>query len=78
MQIIRREFDRTENESFSGDHAQASYNSDGRMTLRVYDRGDKKMDKIIVFDNVETEAIIKLIWLMRNFDLEKSSNDLPF
>lgn len=39
---------------------QASFNSDGNITLRNYDRSSKDKDEIIILSNSETEAIVKL------------------
>jgi hypothetical protein len=39
---------------------QASFNSDGSITLRNYDNGNKNNDEIIILSNSETEALFAL------------------
>lgn len=39
---------------------QASFNSDGKITLRNYDNSNKDKDEIIVLSNSETDAIFAL------------------
>jgi hypothetical protein len=41
-------------------YCQASFNSDGVITLRNYDVNNKNSDEIIVLSAEETQAIIKL------------------
>ena len=52
---------------------QASFNSDGNITLRNYDRSNKNSDEIIIFSNSETEALFLLFSRMgqknRNYTL---------
>lgn len=45
---------------FHFNKSQASYNSDGRLTLRNYHWEDKNSDEIILFSRQETEAILNL------------------
>lgn len=52
--------------------SQASFNSDGNITLRNYDRYNKDKDEIIVFSERETEAIIRLFIKLKERDI------LPF
>lgn len=52
--------------------SQASYNSDGRLTLRNYHWEDKNNDEIISFSRQETEAILNL------FKHLKGDDELPF
>lgn len=41
-------------------NCQASFNSDGVLTLRNYNVTDKNNDEIIIFSREETEAIVEL------------------
>lgn len=41
-------------------HCQASFNSDGRITLRNYDNSNKSKDEIIVLSDSETDALFEL------------------
>lgn len=41
-------------------HCQASFNSDGNITLRNYDNSNKNNDEIIILSNSETEALFAL------------------
>ena len=41
-------------------HCQASFNSDGAITLRNYDRSNPNKDEIIILSNSETEALFAL------------------
>lgn len=54
-------------------HCQASFNSDGNITLRNYDRSNKDKDEIIILSNSETEALFLLFSRMeqkhRNYTL---------
>lgn len=52
--------------------SQASFNSDGNITLRNYDRYNQDKDEIIVFNKRETEAIIRLFIKLKERDI------LPF
>lgn len=54
---------------------QASINSDGNITLRNYDVENKSMDEIIVMSKKETEAIFKLMHVIKE---KIDENDLPF
>lgn len=51
---------------------QASYNSDGNITLRNYDRYNKDKDEIIILSDSETQAIIRLFRKLKENDI------LPF
>lgn len=56
-------------------HCQASFNSDGNITLRNYDRSNKDKDEIIILSNAETEALFLLFSRM----WQKNKNyTLPF
>lgn len=54
-------------------HCQASFNSDGNITLRNYDRANKNKDQIIILSNSETMALFALFskigQMNKNFDL---------
>ena len=54
-------------------YCQASFNSDGNITLRNYDNSNKNKDEIIILSNSETEALFLLFSRMgqknRNFTL---------
>lgn len=54
-------------------HCQASFNSDGNITLRNYDHGNKNKDEIIILSNSETNALFALFSKIgqknKNFDL---------
>lgn len=55
-------------------NCQASFNSDGVLTLRNYNREDKSGDEIIVLSREETEAIVNLFKEMRKL----GSQNIPF
>ena len=56
-------------------HCQASFNSEGNITLRNYDRSNKDKDEIIILSNSETEALFSLFSKIgRKF----KNIDLPF
>lgn len=54
-------------------YCQASFNSDGNITLRNYDRSNKNKDEIIILSQSETEALFELFNKMgqkcRRYDL---------
>lgn len=56
-------------------YCQASFNSDGNITLRNYDRSDKNKDEIIILSESETNAIFALFNKMMN---KSKQYDLPF
>lgn len=56
-------------------YCQASFNSDGYITLRNYDIQNKDSDEIIILSAEETQAIIKL--LNRLFQIKQDIN-VPF
>ena len=41
-------------------YCQASFNSDGNVTLRNYDRSNKNKDEIIILSQSETTALFEL------------------
>ena len=75
MEILKRqmtaEIDRVEERS----SCQASFNSDGVLTLRHKSLHDPNHDIIIVLSRSETEAIFKLLREMKD---KISMPDLPF
>lgn len=77
MKIIDREMKVVEsctNKSNYSLMCQASFNSDGVLTLRNYNIEDKNSDEIIILSNEETEAIVKLFHEMKRI----GTNDIPF
>ena len=74
MLIIQRDIASRKSKTNSGNlfpHCQASFNSDGQITLRNYD--DNSSDEIIILSNKETNAIFSLFSRIgqknKNFDL---------
>lgn len=51
---------------------QASFNSDGNITLRNYNYGEKNKDEIIILSDSETQAIFNLFMKLKQKDV------LPF
>ena len=73
MKIIEREMQTKEHittECFC--NCQASFNSQGCITLRNYNRYDKDKDEIICLSDKETRAIINLFRKLKEYDI------LPF
>lgn len=63
MKIINREMKSeviTTDKSQNSLYCQASFNSDGAITLRNYDINNKDSDEIIILSGEETYAIIQL------------------
>lgn len=56
-------------------HCQASFNSDGNITLRNYDRSNKDKDEIIILSKSETEALFALF---SKIGQKNKCYDLPF
>lgn len=56
-------------------YCQASFNSDGNITLRNYDKSNSNKDEIIILSNIETEALFKLF---SQIGQKIKSYDLPF
>lgn len=56
-------------------HCQASFNSDGNITLRNYDRSNKNKDEIIVLSDSETNALFALF---SKIGQKNKNYDLPF
>lgn len=77
MKIINREMKVVESITDKSNHSlecQASFNSDGVLTLRNYNRSDKNSDEIIVLSREETEAIVKLFIEFNRLNVP----DIPF
>jgi hypothetical protein len=56
-------------------YCQASFNSDGNITLRNYDKGNKDKDEIIILSESETKAVFELLHQIK----KKAENyELPF
>ncbi len=73
MKIIEREMKSTESKTkFNNWNCQASFNSNGNITLRNYDSCLKDKDEIIILSDRETEAIIDLFRKLKQRDM------LPF
>ena len=56
-------------------YCQASFNSDGNITLRNYDRSDKSKDEIIILSGSETTALFALF---SKLGQKNKDFDLPF
>ena len=56
-------------------YCQASFNSDGNITLRNYDRANKNSDEIIILSESETKALFELFSRMGQ---KYKAYDLPF
>lgn len=56
-------------------YCQASFNSDGNITLRNYDRSNKNKDEIIILSNSETDALFALF---SKIGQKQKNYDLPF
>lgn len=78
MKYIKREI-KSEITSLDKDfdiiRCQASFNSDGALMLRNYNKYNKDNDDILVFSKTETRAIIELF---RKTSQDIKSNELPF
>ena len=77
MKLIDREMKIKEtisNKSNTSLFCQASYNSDGVLTLRNYNIENKDSDEIIILSREETLAIIKLFREMKDLRV----CDLPY
>lgn len=56
-------------------YCQASLNSDGKITLRNYDKSNKNKDEIIILSDTETNAIFEL---MCKINENTKNRGLPF
>ena len=78
MKIINREMKSdviTTEKSQHSLYCQASFNSDGAITLRNYDIEDRDSDEIIILSAEETQAIINLFSQLGTMI---KNNNLPF
>lgn len=82
MKIIKREMT-VKDQAATAEHnideylpyCQASFNSDGNITLRNYDRSNKNKDEIIILSTAETEALFALF---SKIGQKLKNHDLPF
>ena len=74
MKIIDRKMESTTTKTFMDccGTSQASFNSDGCIVLRNYDRYKKENDEIMVLSENETNAVIRLFKKLKSHDI------LPF
>ena len=56
-------------------YCQASFNSDGNITLRNYDRSNKNKDEIIILSQSETDALFALF---SKIGQKHKNYDIPF
>lgn len=79
MKKIERNFVETtgQNQPFvvRNTNSQASFNSDGVLTLRNYNPDNQQMDEIIIFSRRETEAIVQLMFAISQ---TMTDHKLPF
>lgn len=83
MKIIKRQMQPEQTTILTAEHnqneylpnCQASFNSDGGITLRNYDRDNKNKDEIIILSTEETNAIFRLFSKM---NVKAKAYDLPF
>ena len=83
MKIIKRKIEKTVEPIVIGNndintylpYCQASFNSDGNITLRNYDRANKDKDEIIILSNSETDALFELFSQMSR---KNKNYTLPF
>ena len=77
MKIIDREMKVVESCTDKSNYSlkcQASFNSDGVLTLRNYNIEDKNSDEIIIFSHEETNAIVELFRAIKQLGVP----DIPF
>ena len=77
MKIIDREMKVVESVTDKSNYSltcQASFNSDGVLTLRNYNIEDKNSDEIIILSREETEAIVELFRAIKQLGVP----DIPF
>lgn len=56
-------------------YCQASFNSDGNITLRNYDNSNKDKDEVVILSNTETNALFALF---SKIGQKNKQYDLPF
>lgn len=81
MKVLKRKMESLAEQIKIGDdnidtylpYCQASFNSNGNITLRNYDRANKNKDEIIILSNSETKALFDLfsrfVQIKTNYDL---------
>lgn len=77
MKLIDREMKVVESITNKSNHSmccQASFNSDGVLTIRNYNIQNKDSDEIIILSREETEAIVNLFKAMKGL----GNLDVPF
>lgn len=77
MKIIDREMKVVESCTDKSNYSlkcQASFNSDGVLTLRNYNIEDKNSDEIIIFSREETNAVVELFRAIKQLGVP----DIPF
>ena len=77
MKIIDREMKAVESVTEKSNYAlkcQASFNSDGVLTLRNYNIENKNSDEIIIFSREETNASVELFRAIKQLGVP----DIPF
>lgn len=74
---IKREMTKTETIETSYPLTQASFNSDGCLTVRKYYHENKDKDEIIIFNQAETQEIVSLFRQVKDL-LRMTSDDIPF
>ncbi|PWM64327.1 MAG: hypothetical protein DBX61_11960 [Clostridiales bacterium] len=75
MQIIKRKMSATKDTTEECGRVQASFNSDGRITLRMTNGTGEDDDMIVVFSQEETIAIVTLF---KEIKCTLRVQDLPF
>lgn len=75
MKVISRMIEST-TQTVEGTECQASFNSDGRLTLRTFSIGNKNHDTIMVLSEAETKAIFLLLKQMG--ELKNVDYTIPF
>lgn len=78
MEVVNREMVSKRYVSEKGGNCsrcQASFNSDGNITLRNYSQNNKNSDEILILSDNETSAIIKLF---KEISRLMPESDLPF
>lgn len=75
MKVISRMME-SSTQTVEGAECQASFNSDGRLTLRTYSLGNKNHDTIMILSEAETKAIFLLLKQMG--ELKNVDYTIPF
>lgn len=78
MVVLKREINSTESyksKQCYNYECQASINSNGMITLRIYDTENREKDEIVVLSKKETDAIFDLMYKIHE---KTNKNNLPF